>query len=148
MARRPQVPAVPSVEYPELASTFQAIRKNIDLLWAELEAKPSKTQDWELTFILVGTIVDGTYHAVMNSKKNITITEITTKLVSGTCTLSPQINGIVMGGGTSAVTSTELVVQHVDKNVLNVDGDLNLVISSASAPVRLVVTLRGTYELD
>lgn len=145
--KRQSVPAVPSVDYPELASTFQAIRKNIAELWEELDAKAAKTQLWELTFILT-TVADATFYAIINSTKNIKITEVTTRLTSGTCTLSPQINGIVMSGGTSAVTSSELTVRHIEKNILNVGGDLNFVISASSSPVRLTVTFRGTYSLE
>lgn len=149
MNKKPQnIPAVPSVNYPDLATTFQAIRQNIALLWEELSNKASKTQAWEHTLIMNGSILDGTYYVIINSPKQIRITEVITRLAAGTCTLSPQINGIVMGGGTSAVTTSELTKQHIEKNILNEKGDLNFVISSASSSNRLTVTFRGTCEID
>lgn len=144
--KRQSIPAVPSVDYPELASTFQAIRKNITELWEELDAKAAKTQDWEL-IVIIEAPAAAAYRLCSRSFPR-TIKKITTRSVSGTGTATFAIDNINLGGAVNSVLASLNTQYHTSHNVMSDSSILDVTFSGLSSLTRTTIIITGTRELD
>lgn len=144
----PSIPAVPSVNYPDLAATFQAIRQNVDLLWTEMNLKAAKAQPWEYVVIIPSGATNGDYDLIINSTVARKIKFVTTKSASGTATIKLKIGGIDLTGTANPVSSTEKMQAFHLNNDLRVGQDLVMNIASASSLGRVVITISGSYTQE
>lgn len=76
-----------------------------------------------------------------------TVVEITAKSTSGTCTLTPKINGTAVTGGAVSVSSTEATSTATAANTFVVGDDLSLTISSNSACENLAYSIKMTRAI-
>jgi len=96
---------------------------------------------------LTPTIADGTYCILRQAPYAGTITSITTKCSSGTCTLTGKVNTTALGGTANSVSSTEQEQAHATTNTFAAGDDINLVVSSYSACVNMEFTVKFTRAL-
>lgn len=89
-----------------------------------------------------------TVRVIINSPSGWTITGVTTRSNAGTATVAVSINGVALGGGSNAATTSELTVSHSTANVVPAGGDVEITFSSVSSCENLTVTIFGTYELQ
>lgn len=88
---------------------------------------------------------DGTYDVALESPGEATISELSAKTASGTCTIQVRIDNVPVtvtgGGSTLAVTSTKASVAATATNAIGADSRVTLVVSGSSSPVSLAVTI-------
>lgn len=106
-----------------------------------------QTQKGSVTFQVL-KVANQAYTPIFNSPNAKTITKITTKSASGTCTLTGTIGGVSLGGSANSVSSSEVEQTHSSANVVAVGGDLDLTASSNSACLNMKVTVEYTYNVD
>lgn len=87
---------------------------------------------------------DGTYPVGLNMPYGGTISKVTTKALSGTCTLTVKINGTNLGGTANAVSTSEAVQSHSSANTFAAGDDITMVVSSNSSCARMAVTIEYT----
>lgn len=92
----------------------------------------------EVYTYVVATPSNKAYPPFLKLPFGYTVDAVTTKCVSGTCTLSPTLDGVALGGGTNAVSSSEVSVARTDVAVA--DQDLGFTISANASCVDLSVT--------
>ncbi len=90
---------------------------------------------------------DKDYLILLNWPYAVEISSITTKCVTGSCTLTAKINATPLGGAANSVSTSEQVQAHDTDNLLNVGDDLVLTVSSNSGCEGLSVTIAGTRVL-
>jgi len=76
-----------------------------------------------------------------------TVVEITAKSSTGTCTLTPKINGTTITGGAVSVSSTEATSTATAANAFSAGNDLAVTVSSNSACENMAVTIKFTRVL-
>ena len=96
---------------------------------------------------IIASPMDQDYRIVLNIPYAITITELTTRSASGTCTLTGKINTTALGGTANSVTSSEQSQSHGSANVASVGDDIVLTISSNAATVDLSFLIKFTRVL-
>lgn len=91
---------------------------------------------------------NGTYDVALEQEPPGTIDEIAAILTSGTCTIQLRIDNVPVtvtgGGSTVAVSSTKANVAATAANQMGLDTRITLVVTSASSPVALAITLHCT----
>ena len=85
--------------------------------------------------------VNGDYRLVLNTPYGFTISSITTRSVSGTCTATFKVNSTALGGTANSVSSTEQTQSHASANVAAIGDDIVLTVSANSACVGLSFTI-------
>lgn len=122
------------------------MKKQSQAAAALTSGKAAKTQTWEQSF-LIEYAEDKDYRVVVNSALARTITGVTTRSVSGTCTLTIKINTTALGGTANSVSTSESTQAHSSANAVAVGDDIVLTISSNAAAEGVSVTLTGTLTL-
>lgn len=92
--------------------------------------------------VLITFADNAAYPLVINAPAAWTIDSVSTKCTTGTCTAAVSINGVALGGGTNAVSTTLVTVAHASANVLPVAGTLTLTLSANAAAEYVIVTLK------
>lgn len=87
------------------------------------------------------------YRLVINVPYGFTISTVTTRSTTGTCTATVKINSTALGGSTNSVSTSEQTRTHTSANVMEVGDDLVLTISSNSSCENLTITIAGTRIL-
>jgi hypothetical protein len=114
---------------------------------AELSSgKASVNQTWEQSW-LIEFADNKDYRVVINSALARTITGVTTRSSSGTCTLTVKINTTALGGTANSVSTSEQTQSHSSDNAVAVGDDIVLTVSSNSGAENVSVTLTGTLTL-
>lgn len=90
----------------------------------------------------IETVADGTIIVILNIPYAITISSVTTKCVSGTCTLTGQIEGVNLGGTANSVSSSKQERTHSSANTASVGADIQVSISSNSSCLGLSFTIK------
>jgi hypothetical protein len=108
--------------------------------------KAAKSQTWEQSW-LIEFPDDKDYRVVVNSALARTITGVTTRSSTGTCTLTVKINTTALGGTANSVSSTESTQAHTSANAVAVGDDIVFTVSANSAAENVSVTLTGTLSL-
>jgi hypothetical protein len=91
---------------------------------------------------------DKDYRLLLNIPKAITITKVTTRSVSGTCTATVKINTTALGGTANSVSSTEDVQTHSTSNTASAGDDIVLTVSANSSCEDMSLTIEYTEDLD
>jgi hypothetical protein len=87
------------------------------------------------------------YRIVVDMKHGGTITEVTTRSASGTCTATWKINTTALGGTANSVSSTETTQSHSSSNVIAAGDDIVLTVSSNSSCADMSFTIKYTRTL-
>lgn len=91
----------------------------------------------------IETPANGDYTIILKSIWAGSVTAMTTKATSGTCTLTGKVNSTNFGGTANSVSSTEQTQTHSSSNTFAVGDDIAVTVSSNSSCARLV----GNIEL-
>lgn len=86
---------------------------------------------------------DGTYPLALWGNIPVTLTEVSARTVSGTCSIKIQKGGSDINGFGSAVAQTTAVTDTASTEAIAEDAYLTIVVSSASSLTGLLVTLKG-----
>jgi len=108
--------------------------------------KAAKTQTWEQSW-LIEFPDNKDYRVVVNSALARTITGVTTRSSTGTCTLTVKINTTALGGTANSVSTTESTRAHSSANAVAAGDDIVFTVSSNSSAENVSVTLTGTFDL-
>lgn len=100
--------------------------------WILLNPSPGRDRFFG---VFRGTVADGDTTIVLKSSRAITITETTTKCVSGTATATFKINTTALGGTANSVSSSEDSQTHSSANDVVAGDDIVITVSSASSCV-------------
>lgn len=111
------------------------------------QAMAVKTITEDISGLFVGSVADGDYRIVIKLSHAITITETTTRCVSGTATATFKINTTALGGTANSVSSSEQSRAHASANAAVAGDDLVLTISSASSLEDLSIGIKYTRAL-
>lgn len=87
------------------------------------------------------------YRIVLDIKHAGTITEVTTRSASGTCTATWKINTTALGGTANSVSSTETTQAHASSNTFAAGDDIVLTVSSNSSCADMSFTIKYTRTL-
>lgn len=109
-------------------------------------AKAAKTQTWEQSW-LIEFADDKDYRVVVNSALARTITSVTTRSSTGTCTLTVKIGTTALGGTANSVSTTEQTQAHSSANAVAVGDDIVLTVSANAGAEGVSVTLTGSLTL-
>jgi len=115
-------------------------------LQAALDAKATKSQT-DYVSVFIASPSDKTYKLIVKSPLAMTITNLTTVCISGTCTVTGKINTTALGGTANSASSSETTQAHSSANSLAVGDDLQITISSNSSCVDLSITFEYTRTL-
>lgn len=85
---------------------------------------------------------DQDYRLLVNVPYGFTISSITTRSISGTCTATFKINTTALGGSANSVSSSEQTQTHSSANVLVAGDDLVLTISSNSSCLGVSIMIK------
>lgn len=88
-----------------------------------------------------------TYVIIIKAAQAFTITEVTTKAVTGTCTLTVTINGVALGGSANSVSTSEQSQAHSSANEVAAGDTVAIVVSSNSGCEGISVSIAGTTAL-
>lgn len=105
--------------------------------------KAARSQAWGLSGMITSPS-NKDYRLVVNIPYGVTITSITTRSASGTCTATFKINTTALGGTANAVSSTEVSQSHASANVVTAGDDIVLTVSSNSSCADMSFTIGGT----
>lgn len=96
---------------------------------------------------LIETPSNKTYVVLLKARFAFTITEVTAKTASGTCTVQATIEGTNVTGGSVSVTSTEASSTATAANTVAVGNTVAIVVSSNSSAADLQIDIGGTRVL-
>lgn len=113
----------------------------------QLNGKAATTQNVGIS-CFIETPSNKTYVLVIKSPFAWTITEVTTRTASGTCTVTGTIDGVNLGGTANSASSSETSQTHSSANAVSAGNDVAIVITSNSSAADLRVTLSGTRSLS
>lgn len=88
-----------------------------------------------------------TYVVIQKTPYAFTITETTTKSVSGTCTVTFRINGTNIGGTANSASSSEQSQSHTSSNAVAEGDTVDFVVTSNSSCLDLAISMAVTREL-
>ena len=91
-----------------------------------------------------GTVTDGSYRIIIDLPFAGTINSISTQSLSGTGTLTTNINGTPLGGSANSVSTTLTTQTHVSTNTFSVTNYIELVVTSASSLTNMRVSIKYT----
>lgn len=121
------------------ASTASGARTNL--------AAAAQTQTTEQISGFIAAPSNKDYRIVLDMKHAGTITEVTTRSASGTCTATFKINTTALGGTANSVSSTESTQSHSSANTIAAGDDIVLTISSNSSCADMAFTIKYTRTL-
>lgn len=121
------------------SSTAAGARSNLSA------AGTSQTGEMMCGFIATPSNKD--YRIVLNAAHGGTITEVTTRSASGTCTATFKINTTALGGTANSVSSTEQSQSHASSNVFAAGDDIVITVSSNSSCADMSFTIKYTRTL-
>lgn len=90
---------------------------------------------------------DKTYAVMQKAAYGFTITEVTTRCTTGTCTVTVKINGTALGGTANSASTSEQSQAHSSANVVAAGDTVAIVVSSNSSCENLTVDIAGTMTL-
>lgn len=102
----------------------------------------SSTQTAEFISGFIGVPSNKDYRLVVKIPHAGTVTEVTTRSESGTCTATFKINTTALGGTANSVSSSEQSQSHSSSNAFAADDDIVVTISSNSACVGMSFTIK------
>lgn len=88
------------------------------------------------------------YRLVVKIPHGGTITEVTTRCVSGTCTATWKVNTTALGGSANSVSSSEQSQSHSSSNTFAADDDIVLTVSSNSGCTDMSFSIKYTRTLS
>jgi hypothetical protein len=97
---------------------------------------------------LIESPADGDYVILRNAPYGGTITALTTKSSSGTCTLTGYVNTTALGGTANSVSSTEDAQAHASSNTFVAGDDIKITVSSNSSCADMEFTMKFTRALS
>lgn len=127
-------PATKRTEYTHLQSLEESARSSA----AAVAALAART---EADTFAIKAPANGDENVLINAPFGFTISSITSKCVSGSCTATFKIAGVALGGGANSVSTSEQTKTHTSDNVVAAGDDLTCTISSASACVSAIFTI-------
>ncbi len=133
--------------FQRLVERFNTLRNQADDTETGLDTKAAKEGQTESYEGLILVAANQAYILVLKCTKARTITEVTMKSTSGTCTAALTIDGVALGGGANSVTSSEASVAHTSANFLDVGQTLTLTISANSSALNVNFSIAYTYDL-
>lgn len=125
---------------------MDSVGEGINSLTTSNAGKASKTQTWSQSWLIEFPDAKD-YRVEVNAALARTITSVTTKSRTGTCTLTPKINTTALGGGANSVSTTEQTKTHSSANSIAVGDDLVLTVSAVSSCENVSITVSGTITL-
>lgn len=90
---------------------------------------------------------DKSYTIALNMAHGGTITNVTTKSASGTCTATWKVNSTALGGTANSVSSTEQSQAHSSSNTFVAGDDIVLTVSSNASCADMSFTIKYTRTL-
>lgn len=108
----------------------------------------STTQTGEQISGFIATPLNKSYTVALKMAHAGTITEVTTKSASGTCTATWKINSTALGGTANSVSSSEVTQAHSSANAFVAGDDVVLTISSNSSCADMSFTIKYTRTLS
>lgn len=109
---------------------------------------PVKTQTQEIIGGFIASPADKNYTLALKMAHGGTITETTTKCVTGTCTATFKINSTALGGTANAVSSSEQSQAHSSENVFAAGDDIVLTVSSNASCADMSFSIKYTRVLE
>jgi hypothetical protein len=97
---------------------------------------------------LIATPSNKDFRIVVNIPFAGTITKVTTRSASGTCTATFKVNTTALGGTANSVSSTEQEQAHASSNTFSVGDDIVITVSSNSSCVDMSFTILYTRTLS
>lgn len=110
-------------------------------------AGASTTQTEEQISGFIASPSDKSYTIALKMAHGGTITEATTKSVSGTCTATFKVNSTALGGTANSVSSSEQSQSHSGTNTFVAGDDIVLTVSSNSSCTDMSFTIKYTRVL-
>jgi hypothetical protein len=123
---------------------LRAINTDLTNVTLDTLAAASRTQTAEFISGGIAVPANQDYQLVIKIPHGGTITEATTRCVSGTCTATFKVNTTALGGTANSVSSSKQSQAHSSTNTFAADDDIVVTISSNSACVGLSFTLKYT----
>lgn len=96
---------------------------------------------------LIESPANGDYVILRQAPFAGTITSVTTKSSSGTCTLTGYVNSTALGGTANSVSSTEQEQSHSSSNTFAAGDDIKITVSSNSSCEDMEFTIKYTRAL-
>lgn len=93
---------------------------------------------------LFGEVAEQDYIFALNIRYPGTITKVTTKCTSGTCTATVKVNSTALGGTANSVSSSEEEQNHASSNTFVAGDDLKVTISSSSSATDVIIMVWAT----
>lgn len=112
-----------------------------------LAAKAATAQTGEQISGFIASPSDKSYTIVLKMAHAGTVTETTTKSVSGTCTATFKVNSTALGGTANSVSSSETSQAHASTNTFSAGDDIVLTVSANSTCVDMSFTIKYTRTL-
>ncbi len=116
-------------------------------LFAGLADLAAKSQTAEQISGFIASPSDKSYTIALNMAHGGTITNVTTKSASGTCTATWKVNSTALGGTANSVSSSEQSQSHSSTNTFVAGDDIVLTVSSNSACADMSFTIKYTRTL-
>lgn len=105
------------------------------------------TQTEEMIAGFISSPSDKSYTIALKMAHGGTITETTTKSVSGTCTATFKVNSTALGGTANSVSSTEQSQVHSSSNTFVTGDDIVLTVSANASCVDMSFSIKYTRVL-
>lgn len=132
--------------YPSLTE-LSYVKGVTSAIQTQLNGKASTAQTFDWNPFFNGSIPNGDYRIIINCSFGGTITEITTRSVSGTGTLTGKINTTALGGTANSVSSSEQSQSHASSNTFAAGDDIVITMSSVSSLLDMSVKIKYTRTL-
>ena len=121
------------------SSTASGARTNL--------AAAAASQTGEMMCGFIASPSNKDYRICLNAAHGGTITDVTTRSASGTCTATFKINTTALGGTANSVSSTETTQSHASSNVFAAGDDIVITVSSNSSCADMSFTIKYTRTL-
>lgn len=108
----------------------------------------AKTQNLEGIAGVIEAPDNQSYTLVLKAPHGGTITETTTKCLSGTCTMTFKVNTTALGGTANSVSSSEQSQAHGSSNTFAAGDDIVVTVSSNSSCVDASFTIKYSRGMD
>lgn len=137
-----------SITFTKLASAAIASQSDAttgtatNVLMTPQRVRQAINNDYEVMSFIIGQAANQDYRFVINHPHAGTIDQVTTRSLSGTCTLTMKINTTAMGGTANSVSTTEQSQSHASSNTFAAGDDIVGTVSGNSAALGVTVTIR------
>lgn len=126
---------------------IDTLQSEMNTAEANILLRADKDQLWECP-IFIEYPTNKTYRIILSSVKARTITIIAVRTGAGTCTVDVQIDGVTTNTGTIAASTSQNFEYPTSANVIGLDQDVTIVITSASGVSDLSINLLGVEVLS